>query len=204
MAVNDKNTLLIRVGAELDKQSVTMTMDEMEALIQKENKAFTDAQGKTRRKLGKKQLEEVKLRVALLENTISFYKDAMFSSRFKGGMASYDRDKTDTTIQGLFNAQKLISLKKYREAIRSINKVLKDDEYNSNAWLLKGSTYYLMGSFSLAKKSWERCLQINPHDKVAYRYLNKVYGKMGIKSLPGKPAVLRYPASQVELEKMNN
>jgi len=151
----------------------------------------------------KEELEDVKLRVALLENTVTFYKDAMFSSRFQGGVASYDRDKTDRIIDNLFNAQKLISAKKYKRAMRDINKVIKKDEYNANAWLLKGSTYYLMGSYSLAKTAWERCLQINPHDKIAYRYLNKVYSKIGIKRMPKKPATLRYPASQVEIEKRN-
>ena len=125
----------------------------------------------------------------------------MFSPRFKGGLATYDRDRSDQIVDKLFKAQKLISVKKYKNAMREINKVLKQDEYNANAWLLKGSTYYLMGSYSLAKKSWERCLQINPHDKIAYRYLNKVYEKIGVKKMPGKPAVLRYPASQVEIEK---
>ncbi len=151
----------------------------------------------------KKELDDVKLRVALLENTVTFYKDAMFSPRFQGGMAKFDRDRSDRVVENLFQAQKLISAKKYKQAMREINKVIKTDEYNSNAWLLKGSTYYLMGSYSLAKRAWERCLQINPHDKIAYRYLNKVYAKIGIKKLPNKPAALRYPASQIEIEKRN-
>ncbi len=151
----------------------------------------------------KKEMEDVKLRVALLENTVTFYKDAMFSSRFQGGMAKFDRDKSDDIVDKLFKAQKLISVKNYKLAMKNINSVIKNDEYNANAWLLKGSTYYLMGSYSLAKRAWERCLQINPHDKIAYRYLNKVYAKIGVKKMPGKPAVLRYPASQVEIEKRN-
>ena len=124
-------------------------------------------------------IEELKLRVALLENTTSFYKDAMFSSRFMGnGQAKFDRDRNDKVIDKMFEAQQAITAKDFTRANKLIDDAIEQDEYLAQAWLLKGSLRYLQSDFQGAKAAWERCLKIDPYDKVAYNYLGRVYEKL--------------------------
>lgn len=149
-------------------------------------------------------VEDLKLRVALLENTVSFYKDAMFSERYKGnGQAKFDRDRGDKVVENLFKAQQLIVNGKYDDALKLIDGALEQDEYLSNAWLLKGSLKFLQKDYKGARLAWERCLKMDPYNKVAYTYLNKVYEKLGLGSLPPTPAAMRYPAAQIEIEKQS-
>jgi tetratricopeptide (TPR) repeat protein len=146
-------------------------------------------------------MEELKLRVALLENTTSFYKDAMFSSRFNGnGQAKFDRDRGDGIVQNMFDAQQAIAAKDFVKANKLIDDAIEKDEYLSQAWLLKGSLRYLQNDMKGAKLAWERCLKIDPYDKVAYSYLAKVYEKLGIARLDKPAAAFRYPASTLEIE----
>lgn len=152
----------------------------------------------------KEEVDELKLRVALLENTVSFYKEAMFSSRFEGGgHAKFDRDRNDKVIENLFQAQQAIMKKNYDQAKSLIDSAIEMDEYLSKGWLLKGSLAFLQQDYQEAKRSWERVLKIDPHDKIAYTYLNKVYKRLGMAELPPPPAKLRYPASTLELEKVS-
>jgi len=147
-------------------------------------------------------IEELKLRVALLENTTSFYKDAMFSSRFMGnGQAKFDRDRNDKVIDNMFQAQQAIAAKDFARANKVIDDAIEQDEYLAQAWLLKGSLRYLQNDFQGAKAAWERCLKIDPYDKIAYNYLGRVYEKLGLPRLDRPAAALRYPASTVEIEK---
>lgn len=147
-------------------------------------------------------IEELKLRVALLENTTSFYKDAMFSARFAGnGQAKFDRDRNDKIVDNMFQAQQAITSKDYAKATKLIDDAIEQDEYLAQAWLLKGSLKYLQNDFTGAKQAWERCLKIDPYDKVAYNYLGKVYEKLGLPRLDRPAAALRYPAATVEIEK---
>jgi len=149
-------------------------------------------------------LEELKMRVALLENTTSFYKDAMFSARFMGnGQAKFDRDRNDKIVDNMFQAQQAIASKDYARANQLIDDSLERDEYLSQAWLLKGSLRYLQNDFKGAKEAWERCLKIDPYDKIAYTYLGKVYEKLGMPRLDRPAAALRYPASLVDIEQKN-
>ncbi|RME18446.1 MAG: hypothetical protein D6797_00405, partial [Bdellovibrio sp.] len=149
----------------------------------------------------KEEVEDLQLRVALLENTVSFYKDALFSPRFKGGPASFDRDRNDKVIGYMFQAQQAVVRANYKKALELLDKVVQIDEYVSNAWLLKGSVKYLQKDYEGARLAWERCLKIDPHNQVAYRYLSTVYEKLGLEKLPRRPEALRYPAVQMEIEK---
>ena len=146
-------------------------------------------------------VEEMKLRVALLENTTSFYKDAMFSARFQGnGQAKFDRDQNDKIVEGMFEAQQAITAKDYTKASKLIDDALEKDEYLAQAWLLKGSLRYLQNDMQGAKAAWERTLKIDPYDKTAYIFLGKVYEKIGMPRLDHPAAALRYPASLVDIE----
>jgi tetratricopeptide (TPR) repeat protein len=149
-----------------------------------------------------KEIDDLKLRMALVENTVTFYKDAMFSARYVGnGQPKFDRDKNDKVVESLFKAQQMILGSKFEEAGKLIDDALEADEYVSNAWLLKGSLRYLQKDYKAARNAWERCLKLDPHNKTAYTYLAKVYEKLGVNGLPTAPAQMRYPASQVEIDK---
>ncbi len=149
-------------------------------------------------------IEELKLRVALLENTTTIYKDAMFSPRFQGnGQAKFDRDRNDGLVQNMFDAQQAITSKDYVRANKLIDDAIEKDEYLAQAWLLKGSLRYLQNDFKGAKQAWERCLKIDPYDKIAYTYLGKVHEKLGIARLDKPSAAFRYPASMVDIEAKN-
>jgi tetratricopeptide (TPR) repeat protein len=146
-------------------------------------------------------INELKLRVALLENTASFTKDALFSPRLAGGSPASDRDRSDRVVGFVFEAQQSIMKNSYPEALKKLDEALKLDEYSNQAWLLKGSAHYLLKDYSNAKLSWERTLKLDPHNKVAYQYLSEVYKRLGIEELPKNAAELRYPASNNEIER---
>lgn len=151
----------------------------------------------------KDDLEDLKLRVALLENTMSFYKDAMFSPRFKGGPEKFDRDDSESVVGLMFKSQQQIARGQYDKALEFLDKAIRLNEYSSSAWLLKGSASYLKKDYEAAKVAWEKTLKIDPYNKVAYNYLNQVYKRLGMNELPVSGAELRYPAATVEIEKRN-
>jgi tetratricopeptide (TPR) repeat protein len=201
---NEGETLAI--NAKLDP----MTSDEMNADAKlAEKKKDDDKPPQQPPQDPKKKMddlvEELKMRVALLENTTSFYKDAMFSSRFQGnGQAKFDRDRNDKIIDNMFLAQQAISSKDYVKAGTLLDDAIEQDEYLAQAWLLKGSLKYIQNDFAGAKQAWERTLKIDPYDKIAYTYLGKVYEKLGLSRLERPAAALRYPASTVEIETKGN
>ncbi len=194
----------LAINAKLDP----MTADEIEASKavaknedQKPPQSPEEKKKKDEEEL-KKLVEDLKLRVALLENTTSFYKDAMFSSRFLGnGQAKFDRDKNDKIVDNMFLAQQAITAKDFTKANQLIDSAIEQDEYLSQAWLLKGSLRYLQNDFQGAKQAWERCLKIDPYDKIAYTYLGRVYEKLNLPKLDKPSAALRYPASLIDIEK---
>lgn len=149
------------------------------------------------------EIADLKLRVALLENTASFYKDALFSPRLAGGMPTTDRDKNETVIGQVFQGQQAIMKGNYKGALEAIDKALRLDEYSTNAWLIKGSTHYLMKDWEAAKVAWERTLKLDPYNKVAYQYLSDVYKRLGLEPLPANGAEMRYPAANNEIERRN-
>lgn len=149
----------------------------------------------------KEEMADLNLRVALLENTTSFYKDAMFSSRFDGnGSAAFDRDQNNNVIELMFQAQQAIRSNQLEKATNYVDQAIASDAYVTNAWLLKGSISYLQKNYENAKKAWERSLKLDPYNKMALRYLNGVYKKLGQRELLKKPGKLRQPAALRELE----
>ena len=65
-----------------------------------------------------KEFEDIRLRVALLENTSSFTKDALFSARLSGGLNPQDRDRKERVVAYVFDAQKSIRSGKLDEALK--------------------------------------------------------------------------------------
>jgi tetratricopeptide (TPR) repeat protein len=142
-----------------------------------------------------KEVDDLKMRLALLENTISMYKDALFSNRFSAGPASFDRDRTDRVIDHLFKAQQLVMQKELPGALAELDKVLLIDEYVAQAHLMKGTIYYMSENFEMAQSSWQRALKIDPHNAQVYHYLQVVSQKTGGPQPPSRPSMLRAPAT---------
>ncbi len=152
----------------------------------------------------KEEIADLNLRVALLENTTVLYKDAIFSARFQGGPAKFDRDRNDNVIGYMFQAQQAIAGNQLGKAIALIDKAIELDEYVSQAWLLKGSVKYLQKDYSSARSAWERSLKLDPYNKIAFKYLNEVYKRMGDSPLVAPPADLRTPSSVLDINKRKN
>lgn len=148
-----------------------------------------------------KEIDEMKLRIALLENTASFTRDALFSPRLAGGQPSTDRDRRENVTTLVFEAQQNVMKGKNDAALAKIDKAILLDEYSTNAWTLKGSVKYLMKDYEGARLAWEQTLKLDPYNKTVYKYLNNVYKMLNVEQLPEDPAAFRYPASQQELNK---
>lgn len=147
-----------------------------------------------------KEIEDLKLRVALLENTTNYQKEAIFSARFRGGPAGFDRDQGDRVVGVMFETQQAILKGNYQKANELVDKAIQMDEYSSHAWLLKGSIAYLKKDYEEARRAWERTLKIDPYNKPAYQYLSETYKRLGVKELPARGPEIRTPASQIEIE----
>jgi tetratricopeptide (TPR) repeat protein len=141
--------------------------------------------------------KELQLRVALLENTVAIYKDALFSARYapSGGPASFDRDRNDQIVDHLFKGQQLVAAKKYNEALAEIDQAIMKDEYLPQAHLIKGSIFYVNKQYEQAKLEWERTLKIDPYNGQAYQYLRLVSRKLNQAMPPERPSMLRVPAA---------
>lgn len=149
----------------------------------------------------KEEIDELKLRVALLENTSDVHREAIFSARFKGGPAGSDRDEQETLISRLFESQQAIMRGDYAKALQLLDRALAADQYSANAWMLKGSVSYLQKDYASARIAWEKTLKLDPFNKTAYRYLSEVYKRLGLNELPPQGTEIRRPATVLEIEK---
>jgi len=127
----------------------------------------------------KDEEEELKKRLALLERTFEIYKDALFSQRYSGSPASYDRRKIDLSVGLVAKAQQLIEQQKLDEASDVLDQILEKDAYLVQAHVLKGTVAYLRQDFDRAISAWERALEINPYEKLTRQYLITAYEKVG-------------------------
>lgn len=148
-----------------------------------------------------KEFEDIKLRVALLENTALFTKEALFSPRLAGGQPAHDRDRKESVIGLVFDAQRSITSGRYDEALGHLDKALQMDEFSTNSWLLKGSVKYLQKDFTGARVAWERTLKLDPYNKAAFRYLNSVYKILNVEPMKENASDLRTPASTLEINR---
>lgn len=149
----------------------------------------------------KEEIDELKLRVALLENTSDVHREAIFSARFKGGPAGQDRDDQESLISRLFESQQAIMRGDYARALQLLDRALASDQYSANAWMLKGSVNYLQKDYAGARIAWEKTLKLDPFNKTAYRYLSEVYKRLGLAELPPQGTDIRRPASVLEIER---
>ena len=126
-----------------------------------------------------KKLNNMREKIVLLENNLTMYKDALFSQRYIGG-ARFDTRNNDKVIKLIMQAQKNISRKKYKKALEKIDQALKMDEYLAQAHLLKGTAYFVLKKYRLARTSWERALEIDPYNNEVLKYLKRLYKKLGV------------------------
>jgi tetratricopeptide (TPR) repeat protein len=126
-----------------------------------------------------KMLQEMTAKIGVLDNTIDTYKDALFSQRYIGTSRFSDRNN-DKVIKLLFSAQRNVISKNYKIALKQIDKAIELDEYMAQAHVLKGSIYFINKNFVLARASWERALEIDPYNDEVLKYLQRLYGKIGI------------------------
>jgi tetratricopeptide (TPR) repeat protein len=147
------------------------------------------------KKKAEEAMKDLNLRIALLENTVAMYKDALFSGRYQGGPARFDRDRNDDIVDHLFKSQQLVMLKKYNEALAEIDKALLKDEYLPQGHLIKGTIFYVTKQYDQAKLAWERCLKVDPYNAQAYQYLRLVNKRLGQPQPPERPSLLRTPAT---------
>lgn len=148
-----------------------------------------------------KEIADMKLRIALLENTASFYKDAIFSPRLAGGMPAHERDRRENVTGLVFQAQQNIMKGNNEEALMKIDKAIELDEFSPNAWMVKGSIQYLRKNYDGARAAWEQTLKLDPYNATVLKYLNNVYKLLNVEPIPENPAALRYPASNIEINK---
>jgi len=142
-------------------------------------------------------MKDLNLRIALLENTVAMQKDALFSGRYNGsgGPARFDRGQNDDIVDHLFKAQQLVMLKKYPDAQNEVDQALLIDEYLPQAYLIKGTIFYVNKDYKQAKIAWERCLKVDPYNAQAYNYLRLVDKKLAVAMPPDRPSMLRAPAT---------
>lgn len=77
--------------------------------------------------------------------------------------ASGDIRKAFEASRGMMlEANRLVSAKRFSEALVRIEKVIEIDPRNSEAHAAKGSVLFLMKDLEGAKTSWTRALEINP------------------------------------------
>jgi len=58
----------------------------------------------------------------------------------------------------------------YVTALEAVNEALKIDSYNPQAHMMKGSIFYAMGKYDLAKKEFDYVLKINPDNVEVKRF----------------------------------
>jgi tetratricopeptide (TPR) repeat protein len=164
------------------------------------NKDGKDDKGQSpqdEKKKAEDAMKDLNLRIAVLENTVSLQKDALFSGRYSGsgGPARFDRGRNDEIVDHLFKSQQLVMVKKYPEAQAELDQALMIDEYLPQAYLIKGTIFYVNKSYDQAKIAWERCLKVDPYNAQAYNYLRLVDKKLGRAMPPDRPSMLRAPAT---------
>lgn len=85
--------------------------------------------------------------------------------------------------ENLDSAKKLFAEKEYKEAIRHLKKVTKEDPANTSAWLLLGSCYGKLGKDRKALKAYQKVNQINPTHEEALLAMGMSYRRLGKNSM---------------------
>lgn len=69
----------------------------------------------------------------------------------------------------------LITEKKYKSAIETLNAITRQDGRNANAWNLLGYSQRNIGKFKQAKKSYTKALKFNPQHLGALEYQGELF-----------------------------
>jgi len=174
---NDNESIFIDAKLEPKEEKLLAEQLGLQASPSSPSSSENDRKKKTDEQ--EQKLKELEKRLALLDNTLDMYKNALFSQRYSGGERFTSRDN-DKVLKLLFDAQKDIMNKRYKNANNKIDKALQIDEYLSQAYVLKGSIDYIERNFSKARINWERALEIDPYNSEVLKYLRRLYKRLGI------------------------
>ena len=72
-------------------------------------------------------------------------------------------------------ARSLIGKTQYKQAIRELNKVVRNDWQNADAWNLLGYSNRKLGKFKKAGKAYRKALKFNPRHKGALEYQGELF-----------------------------
>lgn len=102
-----------------------------------------------------------------------------------GDSAAEQAVKTgDTNVvlfsQRLERARESMLAADYLEALESVNGALQIDTYNPQAHMMKGSIFYALGKYDLAKKEFEYVLKVEPENIEVKRFLEFVDNKKDV------------------------
>lgn len=81
-----------------------------------------------------------------------------------------DKDLQKLVAQ-LFSAQELIYKKKYQAAIIELDKVIAERPALAQAYVMKGTAYYLLKEMPSAMDSWKKAMRIDPENQGLKEFL---------------------------------
>jgi tetratricopeptide (TPR) repeat protein len=71
----------------------------------------------------------------------------------------------------LLSANDLYNQGKFRESLGFVEEMIRRDEKNIRAWIMRGSLYHALGQKDLAKTAWESARKLDPENKDVQRIL---------------------------------
>jgi cytochrome c-type biogenesis protein CcmH/NrfG len=80
--------------------------------------------------------------------------------------------------ENLDAAEKLYNAQEYKEALRHLIKVAKEDPSNTRAWVLMGDCYRSWGKDGQAIKAYEKAIELDASQKEALLGMGMSYGNM--------------------------
>lgn len=84
-------------------------------------------------------------------------------------------DSTTAESAALTQAQAAVKAGRYRDAIKSLERVVADDPRNADAFNYLGYAHRKLGEFGPALSYYERALVLDPNHRGAHEYLGELY-----------------------------
>ena len=94
------------------------------------------------------------------------------------GSSDSSTSTSSSTASDYASAEKKVKAEKYADAIPLLEKVIKADPKNANAYNYLGYSYRKLGHLDQALGYYEKALAINPNHRGANEYLGELYLEM--------------------------